>query len=154
MNELSQNIASLSWWIGVVFVGVLTSLFASWLKPRIDTSLSKISRRWNERSEKKKQLRKAWIHILRHDANERMILLLFILNAQFNSVRFFMFVPFLIMFSLYLESSHPIFSRVFMYSAGLFLIFAFRSDQKHSKDYMDLIDSLTLEATDNEHIDK
>ena len=54
MQEFLDNITSISWWFGVVVVGIFTSLISFSLAPKIEVWLSHISRRSREKSEKKK----------------------------------------------------------------------------------------------------
>lgn len=43
MNDLLSNFTSLSWWIGVVIVGIVIHLVGSYLKKPVDKLLSRIS---------------------------------------------------------------------------------------------------------------
>jgi hypothetical protein len=52
MTELINNLSSVSWWIGVVIVGVLINLVSAYIKSPIDKLGSKLSSAWRNRSER------------------------------------------------------------------------------------------------------
>ena len=51
MEDILNNISSISWWFGVIFVGVLVSLGASYLKPHIDSWLANYSKSRKNKNE-------------------------------------------------------------------------------------------------------
>ena len=51
MEEVFRNVTSLSWWIGVVIVGIIINLIAIYSKPLFDKLLARISRVYKTRSE-------------------------------------------------------------------------------------------------------
>ena len=53
MDEIIKNLGTASWWFGVVFVGILVSLIASFVKPKIDAWLAIFSRSRREANEQK-----------------------------------------------------------------------------------------------------
>jgi hypothetical protein len=55
MEEFLRNAVSLSWWIGVVLVGIATSAIAAYLKPWLDRLFGRFSRAWSTRTEARKQ---------------------------------------------------------------------------------------------------
>ncbi|MBW7472579.1 hypothetical protein [Marinobacter sp. F4218] len=67
MNEILNNISSISWWFGVVFVGVIVSLTASYIKPRLDTWLANFSKAKREKNERAKRAWAAEIGRLQSD---------------------------------------------------------------------------------------
>jgi hypothetical protein len=61
------SIFSLTWWIGVVLVGIVLSLAASYLRTWIDWGFSSVSRKWADRSERsRKEYEKHVTHLLEH----------------------------------------------------------------------------------------
>ena len=63
MKEFLAQITSLSWWFGVVIVGLLINLAASYIKPKIDAIHENISKNARNKNEKK---RKAWDEEVKH----------------------------------------------------------------------------------------
>lgn len=54
MNEILNNISSISWWFGVIFVGVLVSLGAGYLKPYTDNWLASHSKSKKNKNDKER----------------------------------------------------------------------------------------------------
>lgn len=54
MDELTKNLSSPYWWIGVVVVGILINLASAYLKPALDRWLSRMSVWWRNQSAKRK----------------------------------------------------------------------------------------------------
>lgn len=50
MEQILNNVTSLAWWFGVVFVGLLVSLLASYIKPRLDNWLASFSESLRKRN--------------------------------------------------------------------------------------------------------
>ncbi len=73
MEEILKNVSSISWWFGVVFVGVLVSLIAGYLKPRIDNWLTNYSKSRRNKSEKTKQEWASEVSRLQVDENYRAL---------------------------------------------------------------------------------
>ena len=68
MNEILINVSSISWWFGVIFVGVLVSLGAGYLKPHTDKWLAKYSK---SRKTKNEEDRQKWAYeVLRLQLDE------------------------------------------------------------------------------------
>ncbi|WP_350657129.1 hypothetical protein [Psychrobacter sp. S1-30-MNA-CIBAN-0213] len=55
MHEILNNISSISWWFGVIFVGVLVSLGAGYLKPHTDKWLAKYSKSRKNKNDEERQ---------------------------------------------------------------------------------------------------
>jgi hypothetical protein len=55
MDELIRNLGSASWWIGVVLVGIATSIMAAYAKPALDRLISGFSQWWSTRTEARQQ---------------------------------------------------------------------------------------------------
>lgn len=51
MEDLLANLGSISWWIGVVVVGITTSIVGAYLKPRFDSLFGLVSHGWATRTE-------------------------------------------------------------------------------------------------------
>jgi len=73
MEEILKNISSISWWFGVVFVGVIVSLIAGYLKPRIDNWLANYSKSRKNKNEIEKQEWASEISRLQVDENYRAL---------------------------------------------------------------------------------
>lgn len=54
MNEILSNVSSISWWFGVIFVGVLVSLGAGYLKPHTDNWLENYSKSKKNKNDKER----------------------------------------------------------------------------------------------------
>jgi hypothetical protein len=55
MDELLNNLKSVSWWISVVFVGILINLVASYLRPILDRMSASVSRQVREVQKRERQ---------------------------------------------------------------------------------------------------
>ena len=73
MADFFNNITSISWWIGVVIVGILLNLVAIYLKSPIDRCLSSISIKYRTRTEAKKAEREAKITYLVGNKHEQIL---------------------------------------------------------------------------------
>lgn len=73
MEEIIKNISSISWWFGVVFVGVVVSLIAGYLKPRIDRWLANYSKSRKNKNEHEKQEWASEVARLQADENYRAL---------------------------------------------------------------------------------
>jgi MFS family permease len=67
MGELFSGLTTFTGWIGVVIVGILASLVAAYLKPRLDRVLSSISYRWATRTEERRRQRTLRIELLKNN---------------------------------------------------------------------------------------
>lgn len=73
MDEVLQNMSSASWWFGVVLVGLTINLVAAYLKPRMDSVLSRVSKRWAANSAIKREEREARILTLIASEHEQIL---------------------------------------------------------------------------------
>lgn len=73
MSDLMKQVSSLSWWIGVVFVGILVSLIASYIKPRTDRILGFCSARYREKNNRNEEAKSREIELLRHSEHEQIM---------------------------------------------------------------------------------
>ncbi len=64
MKEFLDSLGSISWWLSVVVVGVLVHLVSTYLKSRLDSSLSRRSAKSRERAEAQKVKRQKQIESL------------------------------------------------------------------------------------------
>lgn len=88
MNEILNNLSSISWWFGVIFVGISVSLGASYLKPRIDIWLSSYSKSRKHKNEKDEKEWAQEVFNLKANKNYREIHTSRIANARGRSVFF------------------------------------------------------------------
>ena len=54
MSEILNNVSSISWWFGVIFVGVLVSLGAGYLKQHTDNWLENYSKSKKNKNDKER----------------------------------------------------------------------------------------------------
>lgn len=73
MAEFVSNLASPSWWFGVVVVGVLINIASQLVQRHLDKQLSAVSTRWRLRSESKKAKRTQTIELLRANPTSRYL---------------------------------------------------------------------------------
>lgn len=67
MTDFVQQITSLSWWLGVVIVGIAINLFSAFIKPRLDAFAGILSERIREKNNEKKVAWKKDVHRLSVD---------------------------------------------------------------------------------------
>ena len=73
MNEILNNVSYISWWFGVIFVGVLVSLGAGYLKPHTDKWLAKYSKSRKNKNEEERQKWDCEVSRLQLDENYRIL---------------------------------------------------------------------------------
>jgi hypothetical protein len=73
MDEVLKNLSSVSWWVGVVLVGLAINLIAAYLKPRLDGTLSSVSKRWATKSAVRRGEREARIRALIASEHEQLL---------------------------------------------------------------------------------
>lgn len=73
MSDFLNNLTSISWWIGVVIVGILLNLAANYLKSPTDKLVSSISTKYQTRSKAKKAEREAKIKELVGNKYEQIL---------------------------------------------------------------------------------
>ena len=73
MDELTENLSSPVWWLCVVVVGVPVNLLSGFLKPGLDAGLWQVSRRWSERSVKRRVEHQAFVRSLTGDAHRQVM---------------------------------------------------------------------------------
>lgn len=71
MDDLINDVGSLTWWIGVVLVGLLINLFSAYLKPLLDGALSALSKQWRTRSQLAREADEKLIEYFRSSAAAR-----------------------------------------------------------------------------------
>jgi hypothetical protein len=69
--DISKNLTSLDWWLGVVVVSVVLNLFSAYLKVPLDGFLSRVSKWWDTRNEKVRQERNSRIAKLKQSKDEQ-----------------------------------------------------------------------------------
>lgn len=84
MTDFFNNITSISWWIGVVVVGILVNIAGMYLKSPIDRCLSSISTKYQTRSKAKKAERELKIRNLVGNKHEQI---LFASRINFTSLK-------------------------------------------------------------------
>ena len=73
MIDFINNLTSISWWIGVVIVGILLNIASMYLKSPIDQGLSLVSTKYRTRSKAKKAEREAKIKNLIGKIQEQIL---------------------------------------------------------------------------------
>ena len=74
MDEFSKSISSLSWWLGVVVVGILLNIISAYLKSPLDRLFSGVSGWWRTRSDVERSKRAAAIAKLSGNFEEQIVL--------------------------------------------------------------------------------
>jgi hypothetical protein len=69
--DISKNLTSLDWWLGVVVVSIVLNLFSAYLKVPLDGFLSRVSKWWDTRNEKARQERDSRIAKLKQSKDEQ-----------------------------------------------------------------------------------
>ncbi|ANZ10148.1 TPA: hypothetical protein KD877_004346 [Vibrio parahaemolyticus] len=84
MEDISffSNLSSLDWWIGVVLVSLVINIFSAYLKPALDSFLSKLSYKWVSRSKRSAEQRKKWIKELQENEHEQVLCYLEFINQK------------------------------------------------------------------------
>jgi hypothetical protein len=72
-EEFMDNLISPTWLFSVIVVGVVINLLSSYLKPKIDDLLSKISEKAREKNEKRRKEWEARVELLRNDNHEQLL---------------------------------------------------------------------------------
>lgn len=75
MDEFAKSLTSLSWWLGVVLVGILLNVLSAYLKPAVDNLFSKVSSWWRNRSEEARGARTQFVAELRSDRHKQILML-------------------------------------------------------------------------------
>jgi len=76
-------ISSPTWWIGVVFVGIILNILSAYLKPCIDKYLGQLSNKWKKRIELQQQRIIETQEELKDRPHEQLIFLI-VSNRFFN----------------------------------------------------------------------
>jgi hypothetical protein len=94
------DLSSPYWWVSVVIVGILINLASAYLKPKLDTRLSRASTWWRTRSEAQKSERLRKIEVLVGDANAQAVVgqeeIRLRLKAMFSKIDTLFFLAFAI----------------------------------------------------------
>ena len=141
MNALLEQVSSIGWWVSVVLVGVLTSLLASYLKPRIDNNFSRVWRWWANRSEKERTLHEAYIRVLRNYPDTRDHARVSILNHHFSEVRYLLFAIILFLLALNLDDL----KGPFFFAGTLCFLLAFRSFSSAERTRQSLVEATRIQ---------
>ena len=73
MRQFLNDVSSLSWWIGVVIVGILVNLASEYFRRRLDRAIGQLSTSWAARSEKRRRMRTEMVEHLRTDRHEQVL---------------------------------------------------------------------------------
>jgi hypothetical protein len=79
LDDFLKGLASPSWWMGVVIVGIIINVLSAYLKKPLDKLFGSISSGWRERSERKSKERNDLIDTLKSDES---LLVLFALTEN------------------------------------------------------------------------
>lgn len=75
MEELTKNLSSISWWFGVVAVGLVVNVASAYLKAPLDKFLSTISNSWNSRSQRAREVRAERVRQARESDRQLQLLI-------------------------------------------------------------------------------
>ena len=73
MTSLLDSVTSLSWWIGVVLVGLAINIAAAYLKPRLDGVMGSVSTRWAKANSKRQLERNERLNLLASSEHEQVL---------------------------------------------------------------------------------
>jgi hypothetical protein len=73
MEEFSRSLNSLSWWIGVVVVGIILNLLSAYLKGPLDKLMSFFSSKWRDRNDESRRNSQLYISELIQSSEARAI---------------------------------------------------------------------------------
>jgi len=91
MDQFAKSLTSVSWWLGVVVVGVALNLISAYLKPKVDSTLSAASGWWKSRSEKQRAKRAEMIAFLRDNPDEQAFFIAEELRHRIRAVMWLIF---------------------------------------------------------------
>ena len=101
MDEFAKSLTSLSWWLGVVLVGILLNVLSAYLNPAVDNLFSKVSSWWKNRSEEARAARTRLVAELRSDRHKQILILAEENRRRLQSIGYLIFS--LIFLVLYLS---------------------------------------------------
>lgn len=104
MDSVKELLTSYGFWIGVVIFGVLINLTSAYLKTRLDSALSSISRRWATRSKKRQQERAERIRILRLSLAVQTVVRFVEMRHRLNAITFLLFSVFFLVMAYMIET--------------------------------------------------
>ena len=107
MDEFSKNLSSLSWWLGVVVVGLLLNIASAYLKAPLDRILSAMSTSWNLRSETLRASRDAQIKLVRESDRELQLLIAEELRDRLRAIHTTLLAVFFILFYVFIRVRVP-----------------------------------------------
>ncbi|WP_299786709.1 hypothetical protein [Ramlibacter sp.] len=107
MEEFAKNLSSLSWWLGVVAVGIVLNVGSTYLKRPLDGVLSTFSNRWNSRSRRLREAREARIEQVRQSDRELQLLIADELRDRIRAVHTTLLAVFLILFYVFVRVRVP-----------------------------------------------
>lgn len=146
MESLVKDIQSLSWWIGVIIVGTITSVVSSYLKNILDNILNKCSRWWNTRTEYKRIRRKEKIEKLQSDHHEQYRFAFEDLRIRFRSMTMIIVGSIFFPLALILKENNLSIIYIIVAIMGIFLVMFGVKDYFNATE----IRSLILEALSND----
>jgi hypothetical protein len=74
MQDFVTNLKSTSWWIGVVVVGILINIVSAYFKGRLDSTFSRFSSGWKQRSAARTETRNQKVAYLIANPSEQVFL--------------------------------------------------------------------------------
>ena len=107
MEEFAKNLSSLSWWLGVVAVGLVLNVASAYLKTPLDNALSAISTRWNSRSRRLREAREARINQVVESDRHLQLLIADELRDRLRAVHTTLLAVFLILFYVFVRIRVP-----------------------------------------------
>jgi hypothetical protein len=114
VDEIVKVLSSPAWWISVVVVGIAVNIVSAYLKPYLDSRLSRFSGWWRVRSEKQKALRRATIDRLRRSEHEQLLASLDDLRDRSRSLYMLVFGVFMMLLQEWLNIGSHELVRIFV----------------------------------------
>lgn len=91
---------SLSWWLGVVFVGIVLNVFSTYLKALLDSLLEAVSSKWQARSAEARARREADLNRLKGNLAAQMLLIALEMRHRHRQTMYMLFSLFFLLFYL------------------------------------------------------
>lgn len=97
MEEFTKNLSSISWWFGVVAVGLVVNVASAYLKAPLDKILSTISDSWNSRSQRAREARAERVRQVRESDRQLQLLIAEELRDRLRAVNHMLLAVFILL---------------------------------------------------------
>lgn len=105
MDKFIEEISSVYWWIGVVFVGIVINIASSYIKRGMESNLAAVSEFWKRKKKKRAELKAKKLEILKNNPDLRLIYALTESRYRIRSIGYIIFAITFMGFSYIFDSS-------------------------------------------------